>query len=65
MKVWIVEDCPPYESSDFIGVYATEQLANAARARQQYQDWVAVWDEDVVTELPPAAPPKPPYQVIP
>ena len=67
MKVWLVEDCPPYEPGSFIGVYATEELANEAKAREQYPDWVSVWEEDVVTELPPRLPPhaKSPYQVIP
>ena len=65
MKVWLVEDCPPYETSSFIGVYATEELANEAAARQQYRDFVAVWDEEVLTELPPVKPSKRPYQVIP
>ena len=65
MKVWIVEECPPYEESGFIGVYATEELANEAARRLQYREYIVVWDEDVVIELPPAAPVKPPYQVIP
>ena len=65
MKVWIVEEAPPYEPSNFIGIYATEELAREEMARRQYQDYLIVWDEDVQTELPPAPPVKPGYQVIP
>jgi len=65
VKVWLVEECPPYEAGTLIGVYATEELANEAAARQRYGDFIAVWDEDVLTELPPREPVKPPYQVIP
>ncbi len=71
MKVWIVEYQPSYEQSSFIGVYATEELAEEAKAREVAKDYplaadyVGVWEEDVVTELPPLPPVKPGYQVIP
>jgi hypothetical protein len=65
VKVWLVEDCPPYEAGHLFGVCATEELANELAARQQYQDWIAVYSEDVLTELPPREPVKQLYQVIP
>ena len=65
MKVWVVEECVPYEQGRFIGVYATEELAKEAAARELYQDYMVFWAEEVVTELPPREPSKSPYQVIP
>ena len=63
--VWILEDCPPHDTSTFLGAYATEALAEEAASRQTYRDYVTYWEEEVVTELPPADPPKRGYQVIP
>lgn len=65
MKVWLVEDYRPYEPGHLFGVCATEELAMELAARQKYKDWVTVYDMDVLTELPPAEPVKPAYQVIP
>ena len=68
MKVWCLIDVSPYEGVNFVAVYATEELAKEAAAREQFPGDFDVWEEDVLTELPPA-PPRPPakrpYQPIP
>jgi hypothetical protein len=70
--VWLAEYQPAYEPGRLLGVFATKELAEQAKAREVAKpDYppaasdVYVWAEDVVTELPPVDPPKRPYQVIP
>jgi hypothetical protein len=53
LTVWIAEDCPPYEQSTLLGVCVTEELARELAAREPYQDFIAVYEQDVLTELPP------------
>lgn len=65
VKVWIVEENWGFEPGEIIGVCATSELADELRARQQIPGNYGVRDEDVLTELPPAEPVKPAYQVIP
>lgn len=64
MKVWLVVD--PCDEGHLYGVYATEELAKeVARREAGHLTSIAVWDEEVVTELPPAPQARPTYQVIP
>ncbi len=52
MKVWIAESSPPHEQGYVIGVYATEELAEEAKARNTYDDYIHVYDLNVITERP-------------
>jgi hypothetical protein len=52
MIVWCVEERPPYEQGELIGIYATEELANEVKARGCYPDYIEVRAECVITELP-------------
>ena len=72
MKVWLAEYSPGYEPGHLLGVFATEALAEEAKRRECAKgDYapdpgdVAVWEEDVLTELPPPELGTQPYQVIP
>jgi hypothetical protein len=71
VKAWIVMYNPGYEEGTFLGVYATEEVANEAKAREVAKpDYppaeadVYVWEEDVLAELPPA-PARYPFPVLP
>ena len=50
MRVWILEDAPPYEQGTILGVFAEEALAIRAKQNERYADYLCITEFTVVDE---------------